>query len=80
MTLLVVIRHGPTRWNAEGRIQGRNDVALSEAGVAEVGRWRLPAAFFGYRWFASPLLRAASTPVLKLRFTSVVPVLAPAFR
>jgi probable phosphoglycerate mutase len=61
VTPLVLIRHGPTRWNAEGRIQGRNDVALSQAGVAEVKRWRLPAAFSGYRWFASPLLRAVQT-------------------
>ncbi|MGD9537794.1 MAG: histidine phosphatase family protein [Alphaproteobacteria bacterium] len=61
MTPLVLIRHGPTRWNAEGRIQGRTDVSLSEAGVAEVGRWRVPDAFSGYRWFASPLLRAVQT-------------------
>ncbi len=61
MTRLVFIRHGPTRWNAEGRIQGRTDVALSAPGVIEVGRWRLPDEFRPYRWFASPLLRAAQT-------------------
>jgi probable phosphoglycerate mutase len=61
MTRLVVIRHGPTSWNAEGRIQGRTDVGLSAKGVVEVGRWRLPEAFRGYRWFASPLLRAVQT-------------------
>ncbi len=61
MTRLVFIRHGPTLWNAEGRIQGRTDVALSAEGVIEVGRWRLPEDFHTYRWFASPLLRAVQT-------------------
>lgn len=61
MTRLVFIRHGPTSWNAEGRIQGRTDVALSPEGVAEVTRWCLPHEFRAYRWFASPLLRAVQT-------------------
>lgn len=61
MTWLVFIRHGPTRWNAEGRIQGRTDIALSAEGIAEVRRWRLPAEFRAGRWFASPLLRTVQT-------------------
>ena len=64
MTNLVVIRHGPTRWNAEGRIQGGTDVALSLEGIAEVRRWRMPAAFDSYRWYSSPLLRAVQTAQL----------------
>ena len=32
MTELVVIRHGETEWNAEGRIQGHQEVALNERG------------------------------------------------
>jgi probable phosphoglycerate mutase len=61
MTHLAVIRHGPTRWNAEGRIQGRTDVALSAEGRAEVRRWRVPDEFGGWRCYASPLLRAVET-------------------
>ncbi|MSO74726.1 MAG: histidine phosphatase family protein [Alphaproteobacteria bacterium] len=76
MTPLVIIRHGPTRWNAEGRIQGCTDVALSPEGVAEVGRWRLSDEFGGYRWFASPLLRAVQTArLLGARTITFEPIL-----
>ena len=61
MTPLVLIRHGPTEWNENGRVQGRSDIALSAAGRAEVRRWRLPAEFAGYDWVASPLVRARET-------------------
>lgn len=61
MTLLAMLRHGPTRWNAVGRIQGRTDVSLSEAGITEVKGWRLPPEVAGARWQASPLLRAVET-------------------
>jgi probable phosphoglycerate mutase len=61
VTVLALIRHGPTRWNAEGRIQGRTDVALSAEGRAEVGRWRLPALLSDCAWQVSPLLRAVET-------------------
>ncbi|MBK1671158.1 hypothetical protein CKO28_24440 [Rhodovibrio sodomensis] len=61
---LALIRHGPTAWNAEKRIQGRTDVALSEAGRAAVRAWRLPAEFAGYQVLASPLARARETAAL----------------
>ena len=64
LTPLVLIRHGPTRWNAEGRMQGRSDQPLSESGRAEVGRWTLPADFRAYRWMTSPLRRARETAAL----------------
>jgi probable phosphoglycerate mutase len=64
LTPLVLIRHGPTRWNAEGRMQGRSDQPLSDSGRAEVGRWTLPADFSAYRWMTSPLLRARETAAL----------------
>ena len=61
---LVLIRHGPTDWNAEGRIQGRSDRRLSAAGRRIVGRWQMPASFSGYRWVTSPLARARETAAL----------------
>lgn len=61
---LVLIRHGPTDWNAEGRIQGRSDRRLSAAGRRTVGRWQMPASFSGYRWVTSPLARARETAAL----------------
>jgi probable phosphoglycerate mutase len=64
MTELVMIRHGPTAWNAEGRMQGRSDQPLSEAGRLEVGTWRVPAAFHGHHWVVSPLARTRETAAL----------------
>lgn len=64
MTALVLVRHGPTTWNEVGRVQGRGDVPLSEAGRAEVRRWRLPDEFAGYGGVTSPLCRATETAAL----------------
>ena len=33
---MIVVRHGETKWNAEGRIQGHQDVALNERGERQV--------------------------------------------
>src|SRR5271167_1234363 len=32
----ILMRHGETRWNREGRVMGRNPVELSEHGRAQV--------------------------------------------
>lgn len=61
MTPLLLIRHGRTGWNAEGRIQGQADIALSADGRAEVARWSVPREFRDYDWVASPLARAMET-------------------
>jgi broad specificity phosphatase PhoE len=62
-----LIRHGPTLWTAEGRLQGQSDVPLSPAGEAVVARWRLPLDLLRLQtagelsWAASPLRRAVET-------------------
>ncbi len=56
---IALLRHGPTDWNAVGRIQGHTDIALSEAGLARMSGLRLP--FAHPRLYASPLLRARQT-------------------
>jgi broad specificity phosphatase PhoE len=61
---IVLIRHGHTAWNQEGRMQGRADIPLSPAGREEVLRWRLPDAWAGARWLSSPLARATETAAL----------------
>ena len=61
MTQILFIRHGPTRWNLEGRIQGHTDVPLSEEGRAAVAAWRLPPGFLAFDWISSPLVRARET-------------------
>jgi broad specificity phosphatase PhoE len=58
---VLMIRHGETQWNTDGRIQGSSDVPLSDLGRADVARWRLPERFAGFRWMASTLVRARDT-------------------
>lgn len=59
--IVAFVRHGPTAWNAHGRLQGRADVPLSADGRAQVARWRLPPDFADARLVASPLARAVET-------------------
>ena len=61
MTLVALIRHGPTVWNEQRRTQGHRDIPLSAAGRAEVSRWRIPKVLKGARAVASPLSRASET-------------------
>lgn len=61
MTDLIIIRHGPTAWNAEGRIQGSVDEPLSDAGRKRVAGWRVPDDLRDRRWYASPKRRAWET-------------------
>ena len=61
MARLFLLRHGPTSWNAEGRIQGHIDIPLSEEGREMVRGWTLPEAVAGYAWVVSPLQWARET-------------------
>ena len=75
--LLLVLRHGPTDWNAEKRLQGRADRPLGAAGRAAVAAWRLPPEADGAACFASPLRRARETAeILGLGAAVPVPALA----
>ena len=56
---IAFLRHGPTEWNALGKVQGHSDIPLSEAGLAKMSGLRLPLA--ATRTYASPLLRARQT-------------------
>ncbi len=64
MSLVALIRHAPTDWNAERRLQGRCDRPLSAAGRGSLCRWRLPALLERAVWTASPLARARETAAL----------------
>jgi probable phosphoglycerate mutase len=59
-----ILRHAPTAWNGEGRLQGTTDIPLSEAGEAAARTWHLPAPAGGWKRFSSPLLRARRTAEL----------------
>ncbi|MDF2234305.1 histidine phosphatase family protein [Albimonas sp. CAU 1670] len=58
---IALLRHFPTDWNAEGRLQGRTDVPLSAEGRAELALRRLPEAWRDRPILCSPLSRARET-------------------
>ncbi len=70
MIPFVLIRHGPTDWNAAGRIQGHTDVPLSAAGRRAVRTWRLPTQITetvgDWDWLTSPLSRTRETAEILL--------------
>ncbi|HSE75538.1 MAG TPA: histidine phosphatase family protein [Dongiaceae bacterium] len=64
MTVIVALRHAPTAWNHDQRLQGRTDVALDEEGIAIAARWRIDPEWAGYRILSSPLQRARMTAAI----------------
>jgi broad specificity phosphatase PhoE len=58
VTLLALIRHMPTVWNRDGRLQGQRDTLLD---LAALPNWRLPPALSGVDVLSSPLERARDT-------------------
>jgi probable phosphoglycerate mutase len=69
----VLLRHGQTIWNAEGRFQGHTDIALDETGVAQAQRAAgMLAALRPDAIVSSDLVRAVSTAQPLARLTSLV--------
>ncbi len=63
MTRLILLRHGQTDWNQEGRFRGRADIGLNEVGCRQV---ELTARLVATKWdpaaiYCSPLHRARQT-------------------
>ncbi len=58
---LALLRHGPTLWNAQGRIQGHTDIPLSDDGLAKMRGLLPPPPFEKARVFVSPSRRARQT-------------------
>ena len=61
---IALIRHGPTDWNAQKRVQGSIDMPLSVEGQAKMARLLPPVGFETARPFVSPKLRARQTAAL----------------
>jgi len=74
-TTLVLVRHGETAWNAEGRVQGQTDVPLNDVGRAQAEALVpvLAAEVFG-AIYSSDLLRVRETarPVARMLGLEVV--------
>ncbi len=60
---ILLARHGETPWNAEGRYQGREDIALSDVGVAQ-------ATALGERLRELRIVRAVASPLSRARRTA----------
>ena len=58
---LALLRHGPTAWNAQGRVQGHIDIPLSEDGLARMRGLLPPPSFEQTRVYSSPMQRARQT-------------------
>lgn len=82
ITLVWLVRHGETAWNAAGRLQGRTDVPLGEAGVAQAQATAraakadpLALKLGGWRSiYTSPLIRAKATATIIGRELGLRPI------
>lgn len=62
---LVLVRHGETLWNREGRLLGWTDLPLTEEGKAQARALREKLSPFSFsRVYSSDLLRARQTALL----------------
>lgn len=81
MTILALIRHGETDWNARGLIQGLADIPLNDTGIdqARSAAKELRSQFPDMKWaglISSPLLRAAATGQV-IAETLGIPIMDP---
>lgn len=67
MTRIGLLRHFPTVWNAERRLQGQVDVPLTDEARAQLATLALPPPWDAARLIASPLSRASETARLLAR-------------
>jgi broad specificity phosphatase PhoE len=67
---LLLARHGETPWNAEGRYQGQEDIALSAIGEAQ-------ASALGQRLREVRIDRAVASPLSRARRTAELALGAP---
>lgn len=58
---IALVRHGPTSWNEDKKIQGRTDIELSTEGRAKVSSWTLPQRVENWARHTSPLTRTRQT-------------------
>ena len=75
MTAICLIRHGETDWNKEGRIQGKTDIPMNQAGMVQAEKCAIYLA--KCKWdviISSPLSRAKQTALI-IRKKLQVPIM-----
>jgi broad specificity phosphatase PhoE len=74
---LLLIRHGETDWNIEGRMQGHSDTPLNANGIAQARRLaaRVAAEESFSAMYASPLARARVTAEIVAQACGIAPIL-----
>lgn len=80
-TTILLIRHGQTEWNANGRWQGHADIPLNGTGIAQaealarrLARWPIQALY------SSDLKRAAKTAEILSASLNLAPIIDPLWR
>jgi broad specificity phosphatase PhoE len=71
---VLILRHGETEWNLEGRMQGDRDSALTETGRVQAERQGAilrGIGVDGWPWFSSPQGRAMTTARIAARGLAV---------
>ena len=79
--IFYLVRHGQTNWNLEGKIQGKTDIPLNEAGLRQAEF--LAAALENRKLeavYASPLSRALATAELVARQSGLTVQILPQLR
>lgn len=64
MTRVALIRHYPTEWNKQARLQGQADIPLTEDACATLATLKMPRPWDTARLYSSPLSRAIHTAKL----------------
>ena len=76
MIRLALMRHGRTRWNLDGRIQGRTDIPLEPDALRALRDLSLPVEWREAALVSSPLSRAIATAeAVTGRTPKIVPAL-----
>ena len=78
MIRVAIIRHAPTSWNREKRLQGHTDIGLGPEGRIVAASWQVPAEWQNWRLLVSPLVRARETAAIL--FPEMVPEIEPSLR
>ncbi len=73
---IYLVRHGETEWNRQRRLQGRTDIPLNDAGLAEARKAAKALRDLNFdRIFTSPLQRARKTAEI-IRGSREIPITA----